>query len=206
MDIRNTIQYGLPESIFASGYPMRDKPPTEEEFNKETIQIYMNINDGVECEHIKRAIKLGNTKSGSGHGQYLIGCIVQFDLEIPIKVWTEAQRYHFFDFVSSMSSMHRLKDFELSYDTMDAFVDQRVIDILNEKQLEYNQNPTKENMLKLLMNAPVGMNLCARMTTNFAQLKTMYNQRKTHRLPHWHDFCDWCDSLTMFNKLTGCSR
>jgi hypothetical protein len=100
-----------------------------------------------------------------------------------------------------MSTMHRLKDFELSYDIMDTSVDQRVIDVLNEKQIKYNNNPTSENLLELLMNTPVGMNLCARMTTNFRQLKTMRKQRKNHRIPHWNIFCDWCDDLTMFEQL-----
>lgn len=210
-NIRNTKTYGIAESIFASGYPMLDSPPTEEEFEKEVdiirkdIDNFTNI-ENINNKHIKRMISLGNTRAGSGHGQALIGCIVQFDLEIPIKVWTEAQRYHFLDFVSSMSTMHKIKDFELTHNTMDKHVDQRIIDILNEKQKQYNDNPTKENMLELLMNTPVGLNICARMTTNYSQLKTMYNQRLNHKIPIWHTFCDWCDELPLFNLLTGCTR
>ena len=33
------------------------------------------------------------------------------------------------------------------------------------------------------------------MTTNYRQLKTIYAQRKTHRLPEWRAFCDWVETL-----------
>ena len=35
------------------------------------------------------------------------------------------------------------------------------------------------------------MELTARMTTNARQLKTIYKQRKTHKLKEWRDFCDF---------------
>ena len=207
MNISNTRVYGIAESIYASGYPMMDSPPTEEEF---AIAV-SEINTAIEAKkqgftiynkHIERMKNLGSSKLGSGHGQALIGCIVQFDLCIPVKVWVEAQRYHFLDFVSSMSTMHKIKDFKLTSDGMDASVDQRIIDILNEKQEQYNANPTSDNLLELLMNVPVGMNLTARMTTNYAQIKTMISQRKTHRLPHWHIFCNWGNALPMYKEMT----
>lgn len=39
------------------------------------------------------------------------------------------------------------------------------------------------------------------MTTNYRQLKTIYFQRKDHKLDEWHKFCDWCESLPLFKEL-----
>jgi hypothetical protein len=117
------------------------------------------------------------------------------------------QRYHFFDFVSSSSTMHRLKDFNLnSKDAFDEYTDFIIIRRLKVLQERYNKTKDKEDLLKLLLSAPVGLNVAARMTTNYAQLKTIYNQRKNHRLPQWKVFCDWCDALPYFFEFTGCTR
>jgi hypothetical protein len=40
------------------------------------------------------------------------------------------------------------------------------------------------------------------MTTNYQQLKTIYQQRRNHRLPEWQTFCDWCETLPSFLYLT----
>jgi hypothetical protein len=39
------------------------------------------------------------------------------------------------------------------------------------------------------------------MTTNYQQLKTMYFQRKNHKLEEWHVFCDWALGLPLFEDL-----
>jgi hypothetical protein len=201
--MNNVKVYGLAESILASGYPMKTKMPSPKEFKKEVddINLALAIND-LTNPNIKRAFNLGQTERGEGHDNFLNGIVVQFDLDFPIKLWVEAQRYHFLDFVSSSSTMHKLKDFDISL-CVDDSVDNRIIEILKEKQQKYRESPSKENYLELLMSAPVGLKLFARMTTNYRQLKTMHNQRKKHRLPHWQEFTDWAESLPYFKELTG---
>jgi hypothetical protein len=41
------------------------------------------------------------------------------------------------------------------------------------------------------------------MTTNYRQLKTIYSQRKTHRLPEWKEFCAWIETLPYSELITG---
>lgn len=36
---------------------------------------------------------------------------------------------------------------------------------------------------------------------SYQALRRIYNQRKTHRLPHWQVFCDWVDSLPFSEQL-----
>lgn len=145
-------------------------------------------------------LSLGNAKPASGHDCFLKGIQVVFDLKWTVKASVELQRYHFIDFVSSQSTMHRISKFDLDGQYI-KYVDQRIIDIMKEKQKAYNENPTKEGYLELLYSNPCGFQLTAEMTTNYLQLKTIYNQRKTHRLPEWQEFCKWCETLPYFSEL-----
>ena len=53
----------------------------------------------------------------------------------------------------------------------------------------------------LVASLPCGFVLGATMTTNYRQLKTIYNQRKHHKLDEWHQFCKWCEELPYFKEL-----
>ena len=144
----------------------------------------------------------------------LNGIIVQFDLTFSQKAWTELQRYHFFDFVSSCSTMHKLQNMN-PRQQCNRYVDPRAIDVLNEKIAEYNRllnvrkegiavsdDTLKEARLEMLYNIPSGFELTAAMTTNYRQLKTVYQQRRHHALPDWQMFCDFCETLPRFLELT----
>ena len=180
--IENVYVYGLLESVRASKYPM----------SVDTESCTDEITPRVKA--------LGKCETGTGHDQFLTGIIVQFDLTFTIKAWTEAERYHFLDFVSSQSTMHRITKFDVSKQCNE-YVTQAAIDNLQQCIDEYNANPTPENYLKVVYNVPVGMKLTARMTTNYRQLKTIYHQRKNHRLPEWKEFCKWVESLPQFKEL-----
>lgn len=190
--VSNVEIYGLEESIVASGYPMR----TERLEN-----IKAEVMDNLDI-HTKRAVKLAQTKIGEGHDNWLNGIIAQFDLQVSTKAWTQFQRYHFLEFVSSMSTMHRLT--KMSFDEVfNEYVTQQTREQMKELQDAYNENPSKENKLKLLYNAPAGLEITARMSTNYRQLKTIYKQRRNHLLPDWQMFCDWIESLPYSYLITG---
>lgn len=195
MEVTNVKVYGLNESAIASGYPMLSKAPN-------AVCFESALSDVKDTKHFQRLEKLANTPLGSGHSNALKGIIVQFDVDFTVKVWTEAERYHWFDFVSSMSTMHRLKDMDLQYAYCE-YVDPRAVEIMKELQKKYKDNPTKENLYKMLYTNPCGLKLTARMTTNYLQLKTIYNQRKDHRLQEWQDFCKWIETLPHSYLITG---
>lgn len=182
MKIENDYVYGLHTSVKASKYPMSI--------------------DTTECtdEITKNTCALGCAKTGSGHDQFLTGIIVQFDLTFSNKAWVEAERYHFFDFVSSQSTMHRITKLD-PRKQCNEYVDRRVIEILEEKIEAYHEMPTPTNYLNVLYNVPAGYELTARMTTNYRQLKTIYYQRRNHRLPEWRTFCKWIEKLPYFAEL-----
>lgn len=196
MVVNNVQVYGLEESIRGAKFPMAV------DINKLNTELTQGIK------------ALAQSPKGSAHDNWLNGVIVQFDLTFSVKAWTEAQRYHFLDFVSSQSTMHRITKFDLDNSYME-YVDKRIVEIMKEKVKEYNELESKEDKtqeendklkemyLKILYSNPCGFRLTARMTTNYRQLKTIYSQRKYHRLPEWREFCKWVETLPHSELIIG---
>lgn len=56
--------------------------------------------------------------------------------------------------------------------------------------------------MKIISNLPQGLMKTMRITTSYLQLKTIYQQRKHHKLKDdWGVFCDWCIELPYFRQL-----
>ena len=180
--ISNVRVYGIDESFAASKYPMS-----------------VNV-DECTSEFTETIKMLGRCDLGTGHDNFLNGIVVQFDLTLSLKAWLEAERYHFFDFVSSQSTMHRIANFDIE-SCCNEYVEQSGIDNLKKLIDRYKKTKDKEDYLRVLYNIPSGFELTARMTTDYRQLKTMYHQRKKHRLPEWRAFCRWIETLPYANLL-----
>ena len=193
--VSNVNVYGMESAVMGSKYPMA---------------VDLKKVDGT---IVPRTHALANAKPGSGHDNFLNGIIVQFDLTFTNKAWVEAERYHFLDFISSQSTMHRITKFNLD-EVYISYTDPRIIEIMKEKVNSYNEltqkisdkklagedvtelnQEAKVKYLEILYSNPAGFRITARMTTNYRQLKTIYAQRKTHRLPEWRAFCDWVETL-----------
>ncbi len=191
-NIGKTEIYGLEFAVKASGNPMRTSLNREPNTDKDFL----------------RAQKLGSCRSGEGHDNYLKGIVVQFDVTAPLYWWKQAQRYHFFEFVSSQSTMHCLLKFDISSQCTTE-TNKEVLKIVERIKDEYNEIPDDNKELKkakwreLVASTPCGFCLGATMVTNYQQLKTMYHQRKGHKLSEWAVFCSWCESLPHFKELVG---
>lgn len=187
-NISNTKVYGLNNAIRVAKFPM-------------AVDI-----DKCTSEITSRTKLLFSCEKGSGHDNALKGIIVQFDMRFSNKMSVELERYHFIDFISSQSTMHRITKFQLK-EQCNEYVDERIIEIIQEMIDVYNgledknSNFAKDLYLRILYNVPSGFELTAGFTTNYQQLKTMYYQRKNHRLPEWRTFCEWIEKLPMFNDL-----
>jgi hypothetical protein len=195
--ISNSYVYGLERAVKASGNPMRTSLDTSEATDKDFL----------------RAAKLGACHNGEGHDNYLKGILVQLDVVAPLYWWKEAQRYHWFDFVSSESTMHCLLKFDIGKQCVDE-TDPAIIERMGVLVAEYNAIPDDETHAAekkgkwrvLVASLPEGFCLAATMSTNYQQLKTMYIQRKSHKLIEWHQFCAWCESLPRFLELTSADK
>ncbi len=217
--IRNTEVWGLGRAIKASGNAM-----TVGEINT----LVEN-----EDKDYKRGERLGSTPVGSAHDHFLLGIHVQFDIIYP-QYWTiEAERYHNFEIITSQSKMHRLtimgKEDGFA-DMFNKYVDEAVI-IRVKSHIEwynylismerkkdnsyYSKDGTSfsaeeqskriyEAFMKCISNLPMGFEMGMTCDLTYLQLKTLYQQRKNHKLKEdWGAFCDWCLTLPRFKELTG---
>lgn len=100
VEIKNTQVYNLKEAVVASGNAMRFEPEeiTNESFDKS----------------IERCTRLAKNGGGSGHTNFRTGILVTFDLKYPQYFSKQIQRYHFFQYVSSTSMMHRITKMDFS--------------------------------------------------------------------------------------------
>lgn len=184
MLVNNVQVYGLENSFRVSKFPMQS------DINKCTY------------DYTERIKQLGAAPKGSGHDNFLKGIVVQFDLSFTVKAWTEGERYHWFDIVSSQSTMHKIAF--MNYDTCfcEYVTDNTKAEIERLRDI-YFETEDPEDYLRLLYNCPTGIILTAGMTTNYQQLKTIYGQRKIHGLPEWREFCKWIETLPYSEIITG---
>lgn len=196
MQVKNVKVYGLEASILRSGYPMQVGEPDD---------IISTTQDTAADN--KRAFKLANTPNGSGHNNFLKGIIVQFDLQYPEYFSPQLQRYHWIDIVSSQSKMHRITSRELTSDDFTNETSEYSIEQIN--NLIENYKLAESNELKdryfnrIISNLPSGYLKWMGISTNYLQLKTIYSQRKTHKLGEWQEFCKWIKALPMSELITG---
>lgn len=193
---------------------------TEEEFGKS----------------LERAIKLANTPIGSGHQTFLSGIRVSFDILYPGYISPELQRYHWVDIVTSASKMHRLIEMDLDM-SCNKYVSQNCIDemrthihryksIKAEREEDFTcatfvlrdgsvlraedkQTALYYAFMMCISNCPQGIELFMRCSTNYQQLKTIYHQRKNHKLQEdWvHGFCEqFVEKLPYFNEFILCKN
>lgn len=200
-EISNVKVYDLEESVIASRNAMRLTQPeyTKEEFEKS----------------LDRAVKLAKAKSGSGHDNWLKGVRVSFDIKYPQYFTPELQRYNFMDIVTSSSKMHRLLQMDLDV-ACTKYVTKGAIYELKHHIRNYNSIKDNENFkyaefllrdgeritttnkndalyyafMMCINNCPLGLELFMRCSTNYLQLKTIYHQRKHHKLKE-----DWVQAF-----------
>jgi len=173
--------------------------------------------------HFNRAKKLANTPSGSGHDCFTKSVRVSFNLKYPEYISPQLQRYNWFDIESSQSKMHRLTEMDIKT-SCNKYVDDEMIDNLNKWIYLYNNfegessyskiektilvgihqhKYTKyEIFMKIISNCPMGFEKWMGVSTNYMQLKTMYKQRKSHKLKEdYCKFCEFVENLPLFKEL-----
>jgi hypothetical protein len=208
--------YDLEESIVASGFPM-DTGAIIDNFKKEVMATkyylkYRNLGFNLFDEVFKigekifnRAVNLGRTNSNSGHCNYLSGIGVSFNIKYT-QYWSmQAQRYHFFQIVSSSSKMHRLTSMNLKELNCSEEAKLNIISQINKYNemlfAKADKELIEEQFDKVLNDCPMGLELWMRVSTNYLQLKNMYQQRRNHRTKDWQYFCDWVEGLPYFQEL-----
>lgn len=75
-----------------------------------------------------------------------------------------------------------------------------------ENETDIEKISLKDLYMIIISNCPQGLEKTMRVSTNYLQLKTMYLQRRNHKLKDWQVFCDEIEKLPYFKELTGCGK
>ena len=188
MKVNNLKIYDFEESIVASGLPMMAEH-SEQWVVNEIINL-RNCEDVTKNPHFKRACKLAANPPGSGHNNFLSGILVSMDVTATNVWWMQLERYHFVQIVSSQSKMHRLRQMmDCNFTEAEAHFNEKThIEILD-RFYELSGMGDDISDEELVYSCPGGLELTARITTNYLALKTVYGQRHNHKLAEWREFC-----------------
>ena len=189
MKVNNVKIYDFDESIVASGLPMMAE--YDEKWIENEIELLAKSGDIYSNPHFRRAVKLASNPAGSGHANFLSGVLVSMDVTASQVWWQQMQRYHFVQIVSSMSKMHRLRQIAAKGKYPFApGTDEDAVCLMHCLMEEEDVGD-----VALAYSCPMGLELTARVTTNYLQLKTIFSQRKNHKLPEWIQFCEFIKAL-----------
>ena len=209
LEISNVKVYDLEESIVSCRNAMRltpskvfDPVPRDMSDAVDIANYYENRKDDWN-KSLERAKKLCKAPSNSGHANFLTGIRVSFDIKYPNYISPEMQRYHFFDIVTSSSKMHTLIKVAGDSSHYNKYVTKDSLDQMKRLQDSYNEacetgtpDDQYEAFMYLISNCPQGIELFMRVSTNYMQLRTMYHQRKNHKLREdWGNFCEFIERL-----------
>lgn len=181
LEFTNVQVYNLKESVIACRYAMKTEIPemTEEEFQAA----------------LPRARALAKARGGSGHTSFRKGILVSFDMKYTQYITKQFQRYHWFEYVTSSSLMHKIT--KMNFDECcNKYVTSESKTQMKALILAHTENPTYENFMKVISNCPMGVELFVRVTTSYEQLATIAFQRKNHKLKEdYGAFMDMVKSL-----------
>lgn len=145
-------------------------------------------------------------KAGPDHGKFLRMINVTCDITAPVYMWAEIDTYKVSTVRNSCSFMHKgvSKPFELNDFTIEHGCESEMLKII--ETLNYLRNLYLESkdfkyfrMIRQLL--PQGYLVKATWQANYQVLKNIYYARKNHRLPEWHTFCDWIETLPYFKEI-----
>lgn len=112
-------------------------------------------------------------RNGDEHAKAIRGIQVYALIEAPVYWWCELETYCVGHYrLASESTMHK---------------DCRGL--------------TGEELVKAKSEIPMGKMLRKADAFNYQNLRNIYRQRKNHRLPEWHQFCEWIESLPYAKEL-----
>lgn len=160
-------------------------------------------------------IKLANSKQRS-HAKFLRQIMVCFNITASGMFMKELDTYKIGTTRMSSSTMHTLLNKPLDYDNFSFYniynsdydipLEQefkKVLDAIIEfdrKVLQSNSSDIEKLMLVKSI-IPESFKYSSYITMNYEVLRTMYNDRKNHRLPEWKMFLESFESIPYFNEF-----
>lgn len=200
MKVTNIKSYGWEAAMRGMRNPMNS-------WDKGDTEFYIDGMPKIGPNDMKLATNL--IKAGPEHGKWARQVFVSMDITAPLQWWKELDTYKVGTTANSQSTMHKLAANPITIDcfeTDDMVADLELYDLNPNKDIQaiwteiiqvcedlrqkYNLTGDIRCWKELIRLLPEGYLQTRTWTANYAVLRTIYHQRKNHKLTEWQTFLD----------------
>ena len=148
--------------------------------------------DAVPFDKVERLKKTASVlcRKGGGEDKFLRQIMFWWDVTAPRYWWAEADTYKVATAAQSESTMHTVMHHPLTNADFEAPVPYAVRNSLDRMWREYRDTKDPKLFFELKNALPEGFLQRRIWTLNLANMKNIYGQRKSHRLPQWRQVCE----------------
>ena len=145
--------------------------------------------------------------AGPEHMKFMRQIFVCVDITAPLYWWKEFDTYKVGTAANSTSTMHKLTSEPITPDKFEWDIDfadykNQIMDICENLRQKYLETKDKSYWRALVQVLPEAWLQTRTVTMSYANLRTMYFQRRNHKLTEWsEDFCNWVETLPYSKEL-----
>lgn len=176
LDVKTIEVAGFLSAVEALRLPFGKECRSQTNYDDSWVEnIVPNFQSDVRVFFDERDLTLMSTliKRGDEHAKVLRGIIAYAEINAPRFWWVEMDTYRIgSERLSSESTMHI-----------------------------QGRGMTTEDLVKMKSELTEGTMQKRVQYFSYQALRRIYQQRRNHRLPHWHIFCDWIKTLPFANEL-----
>lgn len=200
---------GFAPAIAGMRHPLKSYDKADSSYDEDG-NLHIGLND---YNLAKRLCKAGSPE----HAKFLRQISIWVNIIAPRFWWAEWDTYKIGTTANSQSTMHtlvrdgiKLEDIyfvfgedEAANEAMQSYLNSinELIDLYKTLEAGEIKDQYFEKIKAML---PEGFIQARMVSLNYQVLRTMYNQRKNHRLSGWNtDFVNWIDTLPMHEWITG---
>lgn len=176
LDVKTIEVAGFLSAVEALRLPFGKECRSQTNYDDSWVEnIVPNFQSDVRVFFDERDLTLMSTliKRGDEHAKVLRGIIAYAEINAPRFWWVEMDTYRIgSERLSSESTMHI-----------------------------QGRGMSTEELVKMKSELTEGTMQKRVQYFSYQALRRIYHQRRNHRLPHWHIFCDWIKTLPFANEL-----
>lgn len=176
LDVKTIEVAGFLSAVEALRLPFGKECRSQTNYDDSWVcDIVPNFQSDVRVFFDERDLTLMSTliKRGDEHAKVLRGIIAYAEINAPRFWWVEMDTYRIgSERLSSESTMHI-----------------------------QGRGMSTEELVKMKSELTEGSMQKRVQYFSYQALRRIYQQRRNHRLPHWHIFCDWIKTLPFANEL-----
>lgn len=176
LDVKTIEVAGFLSAVEALRLPFGKECRSQTNYDDSWVEdIVPNFQSDVRVFFDERDLTLMSTliKRGDEHAKVLRGIIAYAEINAPRFWWVEMDTYRIgSERLSSESTMHI-----------------------------QGRGMSTEELVKMKSELTEGTMQKRVQFFSYQALRRIYQQRRNHRLPHWHIFCDWIKTLPFANEL-----